>query len=105
MADTPIQKRHVRGRSTAVVGYDADGKALLMDHTFEDFVPADILDAYLADARTRWQSVEVVSDEHNPGPGGDHGVTHFPHHLSDGHPHQGRSVKLVDGTYQYHEED
>lgn len=87
-----IEKRHVRGRSTAVVGYDENGKALLQDIEFNDYIPVDILDAYLEDARTRFQVVEVVADEHNPGPAGDDGHTHFPHHLSDGHPHQGQTV-------------
>lgn len=89
MADR-IEKRHVKCRSTAVVGYDHDGKALLQDQSVEDFVPADILDAYLDDARKRWQSVEVVSPEHNPGPGGDDAHTHYPSHLS--HPLAGKTV-------------
>lgn len=91
MADR-IEKRHIRCRNTAVVGYDHDGRALLQDQSVEDFVPADIVDAYLADARTRWQHVELVADEHRPGPAGDDGLTHYPHHLSAGHPHQGKTV-------------
>lgn len=90
-----IEKRHVRGVSKVAVGFDTDGNLIEETHGFEDFVPVDILDAYLADARARWQAVEVVSDEHNPGPGGDEGLTHYPHHLSAGHPLQG---KTVDGS-------
>lgn len=42
-----------------------------------DYVPLDILDAYVADARTRWQVVEVKPG-HDPGPGGDKGETKRP---------------------------
>lgn len=62
-------------------------------HEVHDFVPVDILDAYVADARQRWEHVEVVNPEqHNPGPAGDDGLTHYPHHLSHGHRHQGKTV-------------
>lgn len=50
-------------------------------HEATDFVPVDILDAYVADANTRWQSV-TVGDEHDPGPAGDDGETHYPAHLT-----------------------
>lgn len=86
------EKRHVRGTNTAVVGRMESGEVILQDHEFNDYVPVDILDAYLADARERWQFVEVVSDEHDPGPAGDKGLTHYPHHLSAGHPNQGKTV-------------
>lgn len=39
-------------------------------HEATDYVPLDILDTYVTDARTRWQSV-AVGTEHDPGPGGD----------------------------------
>ena len=45
-----------------------------------DYVPLDILDAYVADAKTRWPMVEVGT-EHDPGPAGDEGPTHIPAHL------------------------
>lgn len=45
-----------------------------------DYVRPDFLDAYVADARTRWASVEV-SEEPDAGPGGYHGVTRVPEHL------------------------
>ena len=50
-----------------------------------DYVPVDILDAYVADAKTRWPQVEVGT-EHDPGPAGDDGPTQIPAHLrrSDG---------------------
>lgn len=45
-----------------------------------DFVRPDFLDAYVADARSRWQRVEV-SDEPDAGPGGYDGETYVPAHL------------------------
>jgi hypothetical protein len=90
-----IEKRHVRGVSTVTVGLDHDGNPVNQVHQFDDYVPVDILDAYLEDARKRFSTVQVVSDEHNPGPAGDDGLTHYPHHLSEGHPHRG---KTVDGS-------
>lgn len=51
-----------------------------------DYVRADILDAYVLDARTRWQNVDV-SDDPDAGPGGYHGQTHVPDSLS--HPLRG----------------
>lgn len=43
-----------------------------------DYVPLDILDEYVADARTRWQSVDVPDGKHDPGPAGDKGKTTRP---------------------------
>jgi len=37
-------------------------------HVATDYVPVEQLDAYVADAKTRWQLVEV-GDEHDGGPG------------------------------------
>lgn len=52
-------------------------------HEAVDYVPLEILDAYVEDAKTRWQSVVVDHDGgHNPGPGGDEGETHYPAHLT-----------------------
>jgi hypothetical protein len=76
-----ITKRRVTMRSTNVVGHDTKGKPLLQDHEAVDYVRPDHLDAYVADARTKWQSVEV-SDEPDAGPGGYHGQTAVPEHLS-----------------------
>jgi len=45
-----------------------------------DYVRPDFLDAYVADAQTRWQVVEV-SDEPDAGPGGYHGATYVPANL------------------------
>ena len=80
MADI-IEKRHVRGQAIQVTFDDAGNRTDLV-HEFNDYVPVDILDAYIADAKSRgWQDVRVMSDEHNPGPGGDDGDTHYPAHL------------------------
>jgi hypothetical protein len=49
-------------------------------HQAIDYVRPDHLDAYVADARTRWQLVEV-SDEPDAGPGGYDGATFVPAHL------------------------
>lgn len=46
-----------------------------------DYVPENILDAYVADARTRWASVDV-STEVDFGPGGPDGPTKTPRGLT-----------------------
>lgn len=67
-----VEKRRVTMR-TAVAG--PGGSTL--SHEAVDYVPVDVLDAYVADAQTRWQSVEV-GDTHDAGPGGDKGDTVIP---------------------------
>jgi hypothetical protein len=60
-------------------GFDpVSGQAL--SHEAVDHVPQEILDAYTADARTRWGFVEV-SKEPDAGPAGYHGATYYPAHL------------------------
>lgn len=71
-----ITKRKVTMRSVTLA---ADGESLL-EHKAEDYVRPDHLDAYVADARTKWQSVEV-SEEPDAGPGGYDGATAVPAHL------------------------
>lgn len=56
-------------------------------HQAIDYVRPDFLDAYLADARAKWQVVEV-SDDPDAGPGGYHGATSVPGHLD--HPLAGQ---------------
>ncbi len=51
-----------------------------------DYVREDFLQAYLADAATRWASIEV-SPEPDAGPGGYDGPTYIPHGLD--HPAAG----------------
>lgn len=67
-----IEKRKVVMKSAIVL---SDQTTATAEAT--DYVPVDILDAYVEDARTRWQSVEV-EDGHNPGPAGDRGPTKRP---------------------------
>jgi hypothetical protein len=43
------------------------GPVTVATHQATDYVPVDILDAYVADARTRWALVEV-GDSHDGGP-------------------------------------
>lgn len=67
-----ITKRRVTMRSVT-----AGPDGVTYEHVATDYVRPDHLDAYLADARTRWQSV-TVSDEPDAGPGGHAGQTHVP---------------------------
>lgn len=71
-----ITKRKVT--MTSVVADPNGGPPLT--HQAVDYVRPDHLDAYVADARTKWQSV-VVSDEPDAGPGGWGGQTAVPPHL------------------------
>jgi hypothetical protein len=69
--DSRITKRRVTMTNVvAVPGGVGEHKAV-------DYVRPDFLDAYVADAKTRWQLVEV-SDEPDAGPGGYDGQTHVP---------------------------
>src|SRR4051794_19001921 len=80
--DPAITKRRVTMRSVVLT---PDGVAT---HEAVDYVRPDFLDAYLADARTRWQVVEA-SDLPDAGPGGYHGATHVPASLN--HPLAGQT--------------
>ena len=72
--DPRVTKRRVTMRSATF----KDGEVV----TFQavDYVRPDHLDAYVADARTRWQDV-TVSKEPDAGPGGYEGPTFVPDHL------------------------
>lgn len=72
-----ITKRKVTMKS---ISLSPDGKLTLV-HEASDYVRPDHLEEYVADAKTRWQSVEV-SDEPDAGPGGYYGQTAVPAHLS-----------------------
>lgn len=72
-----ITKRKVTMKG---VSLSADGQSVL-HHEAIDYVRPDHLEAYVADARTRWQSV-TVSDEPDAGPAGYYGQTAVPAHLS-----------------------
>lgn len=82
-----IDKRRVTMTNWIVIGVDGDGKPVVKQRQATDYVRPDILDAYVADARTRWQTVEV-SDEPDAGPAGYHGATHVPATLD--HPLAGQ---------------
>ena len=74
-ADT--DKRKVTMRT---VGLAPNGE--LQPFEAVDYVPEDILEVYVADARTRWQFVEV-SEDYDAGPGGPDGDTQIPAHLAN----------------------
>lgn len=81
-----IQKRRVVMESGSLL---PNGE--VQRHGVVDFVPLDILEQYLTDARGRWQSVTVPEpDVHDPGPGGDAGDTHYPEFVD--HPLAGQTV-------------
>lgn len=77
--DERITKRRVTMRSVEI-RIDADGNELRVEQQAVDYMRPPYLDAYVADARTKWQHVEV-SEEPDAGPGGYHGQTHVPVHL------------------------
>lgn len=62
-------------------------------HTATDYVRPDFLDACVADAKTRWQLVEV-SDEPDAGPGGYDGQTAVPESLP--HPLAGQTFPATE---------
>jgi hypothetical protein len=85
----PIQKRKVVMRTA-----EARPDGSIGIHEATDYVPVDLLDAYVTDARSKWQSVTVPEPgTHDPGPGGDEGATHYPAHLD--HPLAGTTVGTV----------
>ena len=75
-----ITKRRVTMTSFVVAGVDENNQPVVAKHEAVDYVRPDFLDAYVADAQTRWQIVEV-SDEPDAGPGGFEGDTVVPEHL------------------------
>jgi hypothetical protein len=85
--DDRVTKRRVTMTNYVFAGNDDDGKPVFMEHKAVDYVRPDFLDAYLADARSNWQSVEV-SDEPDAGPAGYDGATYVPDHLD--HPLSGQ---------------
>ena len=93
MTDTTITKRRVTGVNVTVKSIDPDTGEVTFDrHDFTDYVRPDFLDAYLADARTRWQLV-TVTDEPDAGPAGYHGATHVPANLE--HPLAGQTFSAT----------
>ncbi|MBD3783718.1 MAG: hypothetical protein IE926_12335 [Micrococcales bacterium] len=86
-ADPRVTKRRVTMRNHTVV-LEEDGSKKIVTSEVVDYVRPDFLDAYVADARTRWADVQV-SDEPDAGPGGYHGETHVPAELD--HPLAGQT--------------
>jgi hypothetical protein len=69
------------------------GPPRMLQRQAVDYVRPDFLDAYVADARTRWQDV-VVSEEPDAGPAGYHGPTHVPEGLD--HPLAGQTFAATE---------
>lgn len=80
--DPRVTKRRVT-MTTVAARLGEDGEIITETHQATDYVRPDFLDAYVTDAKARWQSV-VVSDEPDAGPGGYDGQTHIPESLD--HP-------------------
>ena len=81
-ADPRVDKRRVTMVNPKMIADpDNPGKFIIVEEVATDFVRPQHLDAYVEDARTRWQSV-TVSDEFDAGLGGYGGQTHVPAHLS-----------------------
>lgn len=74
--DDRIDKRKVTMRNF-VTTVDEDGAPQVHTHEAVDYVRPDFLDAYVADAKTRWQAV-TVSEEPDAGPAGYDGDTNIP---------------------------
>lgn len=86
--DPRIDKRRVTMVNIIPMGVDADGEPVFHRHEAVDYVRPDFLDAYVASAQERWQSV-IVSDEPDAGPAGYDGATHVPEDLD--HPLAGQT--------------
>lgn len=80
-----ITKRRVTMRDKTTTLRE-DGSEFTVEREAVDYVRPDFLDAYVADAKTRWQSV-TVSEKPDAGPGGFDGVTVIPATLD--HPEAG----------------
>ncbi len=81
--DPRVDKRKVTMRNASL---DASGKSVTLEAV--DYVRPDILEAYLADARSKWQFVDVAETP-DAGPGGYEGQTPVPDAL--GHPLAGQT--------------
>lgn len=75
-------------RKVTMVSVVAGPDDSVQRHEAIDYVPEDLLDAYVADAKERWQYVEV--GDVDSGPGGDGGATYYPDHLD--HPMAGTTL-------------
>lgn len=89
--DARIDKRCVT-MTTYVTVQGVDGEPFIDKREAKDYVRPDFLDAYVADAKTRWDRVEV-SEQPDAGPAGYDGQTHIPDALS--HPLAGQTFKAT----------
>jgi hypothetical protein len=87
-ADPRVDKRRVTMRSVVALPDGGVGT-----HEAVDYIRPDFLRAYVADAKTRWQVVEV-SDEPDAGPGGYDGATYVPAGLD--HPLAGQTFPATE---------
>jgi hypothetical protein len=78
-----ITKHRVTMTNVVPRGRDEEGNVVLDQHVATDYVLPEHLELYVADAKLRWQLVEI-SDEPDAGPGGYEGETNFPEHLAKG---------------------
>lgn len=92
-----ITKRKVTMRSVIAVEPSPDRPSGTLEVLVEDYVRPDFLDAYVADAQLRWQSV-TVSDAPDAGPGGYDGQTSVPAGLD--HPLAGQTFPATVSTPQ-----
>lgn len=73
--DERVTKRRVTMQSSFLTGaVDDQGRPEIATASATDYVLPEVLDAYVSDAKTRWQLVQV-SDEADAGPGGYGGAT------------------------------
>jgi hypothetical protein len=79
--DPRITKRKV----TMTTAFRRGGQTVV--HEATDYVREDFLDAYVEEARTRWQ--DVVVGDYDAGPGGYHGQTDVPGRIN--HPLAGQT--------------
>lgn len=71
--DDRVDKRRVT-MTNYITTVDVEGKPVVHTHEAVDYVRPDFLDAYVVDARTRWQFV-AVSEKADAGPAGYEGDT------------------------------
>lgn len=78
MTEEITKRRVTMTRYSVTVG--EGGEPITLKEEAVDYVRQDHVDAYAADARTKWAHVEVSAD-YDAGPGGYHGETVVPEHL------------------------
>lgn len=92
--DDRITKRQVVMRSASLAPEKGPkGEDVYQTWEAVDYVREDLLDAYVAEARTRWQIVEVA-EGYDAGPGGYEGATYVPDRLD--HPLAGTYYPAFD---------